>query len=374
LSKSAGQESGGDPARRVAIACQGGGTRTAFTAGVLTALLPQLPMAGYQVAALSGSAGGAICALLAWSALVLERRGGELEHSLRALEGFWTDNAARMPWEHAWNDWWMALQSLHTNGTVPELRLSPHAPAAAAVAEMLSRSAPRPEFFDLRKLLQMHVPAELLGQRVGEPRLLVSAVDVLNGELRVFDSLAGDISLEAILASSALPSLFPAQRVGDGLYWDGQLSQNPPVHDLVSVPSELPKPDELWVIPVNVRERPTEPKALQEIEDRRSELAGNLSLYQELRFIENVNRWLATGCMASPGHKQITVRMIEMVPQPWDALGYASKLNRCPSLLARLYQHGLARGKHFAEGLPAAPAGQQGTWAPSHATPSLGSP
>ena len=55
---------------RVAIACQGGGSHTAFTAGVLGRLLQPDVMAGHEIVALSGTSGGAICALLAWSALV----------------------------------------------------------------------------------------------------------------------------------------------------------------------------------------------------------------------------------------------------------------------------------------------------------------
>jgi NTE family protein len=55
--------------RRIAIACQGGGSHTACTAGALKKLLMEKPDE-YDVVALSGTSGGAICALLAWSALI----------------------------------------------------------------------------------------------------------------------------------------------------------------------------------------------------------------------------------------------------------------------------------------------------------------
>ena len=60
---------GGKRQRRVAIACQGGGSHTAFTAGVLKRLLGADELDGYQVVGLSGTSGGAVCALLAWYAL-----------------------------------------------------------------------------------------------------------------------------------------------------------------------------------------------------------------------------------------------------------------------------------------------------------------
>src|SRR3712207_2530462 len=58
--------------RRVAIACQGGGSHTAFTAGVLQKLLRERNEKGYnyEIVALSGTSGGSICALLAWYGLL----------------------------------------------------------------------------------------------------------------------------------------------------------------------------------------------------------------------------------------------------------------------------------------------------------------
>ena len=54
---------------RVAIACQGGGSHTAFTAGVLEGLLANLPEE-VDIVALSGTSGGALCASLAWDGLL----------------------------------------------------------------------------------------------------------------------------------------------------------------------------------------------------------------------------------------------------------------------------------------------------------------
>jgi len=58
----------GQRQRRVVIACQGGGSHTAFTAGVLKRLLGADELTGYEVAGMSGTSGGAVCALLAWYA------------------------------------------------------------------------------------------------------------------------------------------------------------------------------------------------------------------------------------------------------------------------------------------------------------------
>jgi NTE family protein len=83
---------------RVAIACQGGGSHTAFTAGVLQGLLQQLPP-DVDVVALSGTSGGAICAALAWDGLV--RNDPAL--AIQKLQGFWEANSARDPWDQIAN-------------------------------------------------------------------------------------------------------------------------------------------------------------------------------------------------------------------------------------------------------------------------------
>jgi len=353
--------------RSVAIACQGGGSHTAFTAGLLTGVLPHLSRRGYRVIALSGSSGGAICALLAWGALVQHGRGNNLSSELQSLRDFWRASAARTPWERAWNDWVIALRCLQLNGTVPELRTSPYAPTTEAFEDLLTRTAPRPEFFDLRRLLEDHAPEHLLGQTIVEPRLLVSAVDVLSGRFKLFDSSVGEITVNALLASCALPSLYQAQRVNGAIYWDGLFSQNPPVHDLVSVPKGQVKPDEIWLVRINPRERNHEPRSASEIEDRRNELGASISLHQELRFIDRVNQWLKDGTLRSAEHKPITVRELEMDHEISAGLGYSSKLNRSPRLLDRLFEHGIDRAHRFVERLPSViPAEESGQPALRH--------
>ena len=57
--------------RGIVLACQGGGSHTAFTAGVLEELLAHDDR---DIRALSGTSGGAVCAFLAWSGLLIGGR------------------------------------------------------------------------------------------------------------------------------------------------------------------------------------------------------------------------------------------------------------------------------------------------------------
>ena len=314
--------------RRIAIACQGGGSHTAFTAGVLKRLLgDEDTRRRFDVVGLSGTSGGAICALLAWYGLADPdiARPGEL------LDAFWRDNSATAPHEQLLNtsiQWAGALQQI-----VAMPAVSPYDTPFAATASA-----------ELRRLITRHVDFDAPPLGPDHPMLLVGAADVLSGQFRAFDSRRDRISVETILASAAIPTLFRSVHVEGGVYWDGLFSQNPPVRELVDV-----GPDEIWVIQINPTRLDTEPRTALEIADRRNELAGNLSLHQELRFIEKVDQLLEEGALASGGrYRTIVVRVVELArTQLSGRLGPVSKLNRDPAFIAGLMAHGQARAGEF---------------------------
>jgi NTE family protein len=341
---------------RVAIACQGGGSHTAFTAGVLKRLLGAEELAGYEVVGLSGTSGGAVCALLAWSALL----EGDPPAAGRLLEEFWADNSATTPLEQLVNAWVVWAARLENLVVLPAV--SPYDTYGSVTA-----------LEEFRRMLERRVDFGRFAARPGGagPMLLLGAVDVLSGEFKAFNSRRDRITADMVLASAAIPTLFRAVRVGDGTYWDGLFSQNPPVRELVDT-----RPDELWVIQINPRRWDGEPRTMVEIADRRNELAGNLSLHQELGFIEKVDQLLAEGRLADDGrYKQIVVRVIELArPRLSRSLGTASKLNRDPAFLRDLIAHGEARAAEFWPRWPSRPPGASATprpcWPASPTTPS----
>jgi NTE family protein len=317
---------------RVAIACQGGGSHTAFTAGVLERLLGAEELAGVEIVGLSGTSGGAVCALLAWSALL----EGDPARAGERLEAFWADNSATTPLEQLLNAWVMWAARLENLVVLPAVSPYDTPTSAAALGEFRAMLERRVDFDRL---------ARLAGDAGGSaPVLLLGAVDVLSGDFRAFNSRREPVTADMVLASAAIPNLFRAVRVGDGTYWDGLFSQNPPVRELVDT-----RPDELWVIQINPNRRQGEPRTMVEIADRRNELAGNLSLHQELGFIEKVDQLLEEGRLAADGrYQQIVVRLIELSRPPRSrALGTASKLNRDPAFIAELLAHGRARAEEF---------------------------
>lgn len=308
--------------RRVAIACQGGGSHTAFTAGVLKRLLLE-GREEDEIVALSGTSGGAVCALLAWYALLDGDRAG----AARLLDEFWEDNSATAMHEKLVNDWTVWASQLQDLLVTPAV-------------------SPYDTYFsvwgldEFRKMLKRRVDFGGIGvQPAGSyPMLLLGAVDVLSGEFKAFSSRRDRIRAEMVLASAAIPTLFRSVLFDGGTYWDGLFSQNPPIRELTHE-----GPDEIWVIQINPKAREDEPKTVAEIADRRNELSGNLSLHQEIHFIEKINELREQGVIRDARYKNITVRRIELSRR----LDTASKLNRDPSFIRGLVAHGEERAEEF---------------------------
>ena len=303
-------------APRIAIACQGGGSHAAFTAGVLHALLGPAHAGRFDLMGLSGTSGGAVCAALAWAGLLA---GGPADAQAR-LEAFWTELAATDPIERSLNDWAVFLARLPF-----AMQTSPY--AYSPLAEPA-----------LRRLLGRHLRLAGLPADRTRPALRIGAANVLTGEAGVFTGEA--LTVDHVVASAAVPPLFRAVPAAGGLWWDGLFSQNPPLRDLLDLD---PKPEEVWVIRLNPRARAAEPRSAAEIEDRRNELAGNLPLDQELHMIGRFNALRIAAPELAARYAPITVREIELDLD----LDYASKLDRAPEFLARLRAHGAACAARF---------------------------
>lgn len=319
------------PVKRVAIACQGGGSHTAFTAGVLQALLHDIDTKKHHVLGLSGTSGGALCAALAWAGLL----EGDPARGAALLESFWHKmSASQLP--DFWSNQWMLLQQ-RSRSVLGLPEISPY---------LLPTSGQ--DF--MADLLREHIPFERLQSLIAphSPCLMIGAVEVLSGNFTVFHSHPGSgqpgITVETLLASAAIPEMFRAVHIGKGIYWDGLFSQNPPIRGFLSGKgSRDAKPDEIWVIQINPEQRASEPMTSNDIDDRRNELAGNLSLHQELFFVDQTNDWLGKKWLDANHMKHVDVRFIRLELD----LDYASKLDRSPAFIERLMDEGRYKGAEF---------------------------
>ncbi|MEF8779200.1 MAG: patatin-like phospholipase family protein [Haloferacaceae archaeon] len=325
--ESAGADSAADDEEPtpVAIACQGGGSHTAFTAGVLKRLLREWGDR-YELVGISGTSGGAFNALAAWYGLVT----ADEDRAIELLDALWEDLTADAATDRLLNDWVVGLSRIESSG-VPFPRVSPYLTPGSRLGQRR-----------IERILERHIDFEAIPDLCGreEPELVVGTVDVNAG---VFETFTNEgVTPKAILASSAVPNLFPAVEIHGHYHWDGLFSQNPPIDDLLTVDADR-KPEELWVIQINPQEREGEPTTLEEIADRRNELSGNISLNQELRVVERVNEWIEEGYLPEEKFTRTTVRRISM----GRAYHCSTKVDRSPAFVRELMELGERRANEF---------------------------
>lgn len=387
--------------RKIAIACQGGGTHAAFTWGVLRTILrtkkawDTRPQDGntFEIIAISGTSAGALCALATWYGLVpntADADCGSIDKAIACLDNLWNTFAARTPVETAHNHMVGNLLQWKTQG-VPFPGSNPYDAYGNLGLAGLSMMGARREYLEFPALLDAVCPdfATIDWPRVAkaDKRILVGAIEVLSGNFEVFDSdktleqmgllpdgrelnqyeitrwrMRRAISLEGVAASGTLPEVLPAQVIEDtvfptcepgntitrnGYYWDGLYSSNPPIRDLLDARTQDDKPDELWIVRINPQEfRPASLKiSLEDIRDRENDLSGNLSLNQELDAIVTINEWIKRHGGNHPplnNRKVIDVRTIKMTRDTAWGLKHTSKFDRSPRHFAALRNEGEA--------------------------------
>lgn len=341
---------------RISIACQGGGSQTAFTAGVLKTLFDNDIHHKRHIVGLSGTSGGALNAALAWYGLLKAAKGDKTPIGKRIAD-FWDDLMAREPAEIMLDEMTMAGLRGIADGVLPNYEISPSNPFMQAWMQMLTASLPRKKYTDFRGLLEDHIRFDEIESLIepSSPVLLVGAANVKRGRLKIFSSLAGEINVEAILASACIPTIFPAVQIGDEFYWDGLFSANPPVSPLMQyrLVGKDNIPEEIWIIFINAitcEHIPTKP---HEIVDRRNEMVGNVSLLQDFRTLSlfervfnvggfNMDVWKEFGY---PTESWVKFRLVQMSKALLDSLDYASKLSRAPEHIHGLMEDGAKQAR-----------------------------
>ena len=348
--------------QKIAIACQGGGSQTAFTAGVLKAFFDNNLHHDKQIVGLTGTSGGALNAALAWYGLLKAARGDTLPIGQRIAD-FWEDLMAREPLEllldKAATD---AVRNISA-GLLPGFEISPSNPWVQWMQSNLSKLLPRERYTNFKGLLEDHIRFNEIESLLEStsPALLIGAANVMKGNLKIFSSKNGEFSVEAILASACIPNIFPAVRIGDDYYWDGLFSANPPVDELIQqrLMGKDNIPEEIWIILINPITCKTVPTQPSEIVDRRNQMIGNVSLLQDLETLAIMERILEHKGFSADAFKEygydldkwVKIRFVHMSREVQDSLDYPSKLSRNPDLIHKLMKDGEKQGQQLLAGL-----------------------
>ncbi len=300
----------------VNLALQGGGSHGAFTWGVLDWLLERRHLTFESVSGTSAGSMNAIALAQGWT------EGGDdlsfadrADNARAAMERFWrsvsnTGHLNEPPWLSTFNKNLAAQNPLYKlwSETTSKLKnsfsdnLMTNSVNSFWLDHLTRNLSPYQlnpgNYHPLRAILDKQIDFEKI--RATCPLgLFIATTRVRDGKLRVFRN--PELTVDVILASACLPTLFQAVKVGEDFYWDGGYTADPAIWPFFY---ESPCEDTLLIM-VNPLHRDRLPSTSEDIVDRLNEVSFNASLQAELRAVSFVQRMHEQGWLKPEFAKQL---------------------------------------------------------------------
>jgi len=318
--------------KRINLALQGGGSHGAFTWGVLDRLLEDDRL---EIEGISGTSAGAMNA----AALAQGYVDGGREGARASLDKFWKrigDFARYSPLQRSLMDKLMGNWNLDN---------SPAYMLLDTIGRAFSPYQTNPmNWQPIRTVLEEAIDIERI-RKSKDINLFVSATNVRTGKIRVFDRK--DLSIDALLASACLPTVFQAIEIDGDPYWDGGYMGNPALFPLIY---ECESPD-VVIVQINPVEREGTPQSTAEILNRLNEITFNSSLIRELRAIAFVQRLIHQDMLQGEHISRMKLMHIHMIGAEahMKEFGASSKMNSDPEFLAYLKELGRSQADSWLE-------------------------
>jgi NTE family protein len=277
--------------KAISLALQGGGAHGAFTWGVLDYLLEDGRLG---IEAITGASAGAMNAVVLMEGWL---EGGS-EGSRAQLRQFWKRvslDGVLSPLQRSLFDHFLSHWSA---GSLPT---DLWAGAWSSVAGP----------YDLNPLdinpLRDALSALINFDRVRactDVKLFVSATSVWSGKVRIFTG--PELTVDHVLASACLPTIFKAVEIEGEPYWDGGYTGNPALFPLFYETET----DDILLVQINPIERRSTPRTAEEIRNRLSEVTFNANLLHELRAVDFVTRLIDEGKLSTQDYKRVRMHRI----------------------------------------------------------------
>src|SRR4051794_23101500 len=293
--------------KTVSLALQGGGAHGAFTWGVLDLLIEDGRLA---IEAVTGASAGSMNAVVLldgwreggpdgareqlrkfWKRVSLEGVLSPVQRSLfDQFIGFWSaEGTPAQAWLNAW-------QQAATPYDFNPLDINP---LRDALNELI-------DFASVRACT--------------EAKLFVAATNVWTGKVHVFDGPS--LTVDHVLASACLPTVFKAVEIDGEPYWDGGYTGNPALFPLFYEAES----DDIVLVQINPVERRYTPRTADEIHSRLTEITFNANLLYELRAIGFVRQLIDEGKLSTDDYKRVLMHRIHG-GAALDAYAASSRLN-----------------------------------------------
>jgi NTE family protein len=315
--------------KRINVALQGGAAHGAFTWGVLDRLMRD---GRIFISGISGTSSGAMNGVVFADGFLKGKRQGAID----ALEHFWRRIAraggvfqmpgmpfSQMvpePFRKALDDW-RALSLSMASRVLSPYQTNPtnQNPLRDILAETI-------DFAGLRKRRDI--------------MLYVTATNVRWSKARIFRT--PELSVETLLASACLPTLFQAVEIDGEHYWDGGYLGNPAIYPLIH---ECNSTDVL-LVQVNPIYRPDVPRTAADILDRLNEISFNACVMREMAGIATITRLMEAGALSSEAYRRVNFHLIE-ANNELGALSSVSKFDTDWGFLRSLYALGVEKADAF---------------------------
>ncbi|WP_300548301.1 patatin-like phospholipase family protein [Roseovarius sp.] len=309
------------------LALQGGGAHGAFSWGVLDHILEDGRL---HITGVSGTSAGAMNAVALADGFTRDGPDG----ARAALDHFWRSMSKsaqqsplrRTPMDRLTGNWGLENNPFYhfmnaLSGVASPYQLNPM------------------NINPLRDLVEDTIDFEMV-RNCNAFKLFISATNVETGKVKVFPR--HDLTVDMVMASACLPSIYQAVEIDGVPYWDGGYMGNPslfPLYDRTGC-------DDIMVIQINPIERKGAPRTPQEIDNRLNEISFNSSLLKELRAIDFVDRLIREGKLTTDEYRPVRVHIIEN-EDALKPMGASSKMNVEWAFLTRLRDIGRDTAKDW---------------------------
>jgi NTE family protein len=286
----------------IGLALQGGGSHGAFSWGVLDRLL-ELDEKNLRFESVCGTSAGAVNAVVMTYGMHV---GGRIK-AKELLEKLWLTIAQQGVFKinYPFIEYFTQIVSPY------QFNPFNYNPLKKIVSDIV-------DFDELRKT---------------KTKLFICATNVKTNQGKIFRT--SGITLDSVMASTALPTFFQAVKIDGEYYWDGGYMGNPPLSPLIST-----KTTDLLLIKLNSINIDKLPTSAKDINDRVTEICFNSSLMNEMKIIELRNELIRSGLdLGKYGNKEIFVHSIS----GYDTLGkldYSTKMNTELCFLLKLKNAG----------------------------------
>ncbi len=293
--------------KSINLALQGGGSHGAFTWGVLDRMFEEDRL---WIEGISGTSAGAMNAVVATQGMY----DGGAKGARRALEEFWRavslagqgSPIQRTPMDMLLGSW--------------SLDMSPGYVMADLMSRMASPYDLNPLGLNpLRDVVKGFIDFDKVAN-CSDMGLYISATNVETGRARVFHR--EEVTLDVVMASACLPTMFKAVEIDGVPYWDGGFMGNPVLFPFID---HSPSSD-IVIVQINPLKRPGTPRRARDIQNRVNEITFNASLLRDLRTIDLIHRLIEDGALSDNEYRRMNMHMIDGCDDML-ALDASSKLN-----------------------------------------------